>query len=132
MAIVSASIGILIVMALPAIVVAEEQEFDVSPPPALSSSQQITDGRAALPSLTWESSRTLFSDPPTLLTDKEGHSAIVPYVGLGLSGGMTTGDVNHQLLRNDLTGRAAPSLSFSDLSKGLMPNEVQIGIRLPF
>ncbi|WP_447978357.1 hypothetical protein [Candidatus Nitrospira bockiana] len=73
----------------------------------------------------------LFHDPPSLSKGyRFSELTVVPYIGLGLGGGFTP-EANHQIYRNSLFGSPAQS-SLKDLSQGLVPSEVQVGVRLPF
>lgn len=83
------------------------------------------------PSLIPDPMQNLFRDPPTVLGNTvEKDTRIFPYLGIGFGNGVT-GDVNQQILQQRYL-QGLSSSSFSGLHNGLIPNEVQLGIRLPF
>jgi hypothetical protein len=76
----------------------------------------------------------LFRQPPTFSSGVGSRpSLLVPYLGLGFSRGTTT-DLSGTMMRE-----SAQQMSLQDerllrdmVGKSVMPNEVQLGIRLPF
>ncbi|WP_447986118.1 hypothetical protein [Nitrospira sp. Nam74] len=70
-------------------------------------------------------------EPPAL--DYHGRRALVPFLGFGFSRGTTT-DVNGSMVRGlAQQGSLQDERILRDLmGKTVMPNEVQLGIRLPF
>jgi hypothetical protein len=79
-------------------------------------------------------SNNLFSEPPSLAGQYRVHGAkVMPYIGLGFTGGETT-DVNRTVTRESALRSALQQdrLMTDSLGKTLVPNEVQLGVRIPF
>ncbi|MBA2251645.1 MAG: hypothetical protein H0W13_02895, partial [Nitrospirales bacterium] len=76
----------------------------------------------------------LFSQPATLAGRYTMNgSTVIPYIGLGFGGGETT-DVNRTVARQSALQSAIQQdrLMNDVLGKTLVPNEFQLGIRIPF
>jgi hypothetical protein len=105
--------------------IAAESGFSLGPPPPLP------DRHSDSLSLSQGTDTPLMREPPALQY-KAGH-ALVPFLGFGFSRGATT-DVSGTMARG-----LAQQGSFQDerilrdvVGKTVTPNEVQLGIRLPF
>lgn len=99
--------------------------LSMDPPPPLPH-------RQTLPlSLSQGTDSALMREPPAL--DYHGRHAAVPFFGFGFSGGTTT-DVSGSMVRGlAQQGSLQDERMLRDLTgKTVMPNEVQLGIRLPF
>jgi hypothetical protein len=106
--------------------------------PALTSPAKETDLSSLLLSSTTTLSSSvtnnLFSEPATLAGRYTMNgSTLIPYIGLGFGGGETT-DVNRAVTRqSSLQSSIQQDRLMSDvLGKTLVPNEFQLGIRIPF
>jgi hypothetical protein len=74
--------------------------------------------------------RSLFPDLPVLMTRYgSGNPWFLPFLGVGFSRGETT-DVMRQMLHESFT-QATPSVQRL-LENNVVPNEFQVGIRIPF
>lgn len=101
-----------------------------APAPAANSSSSL------LPSTALSSGATnsVFSQPPTLAGRYTVNgSTVIPYIGLGFGGGETT-DVNRTAARQSMLQSSVQQdrLLNDVLGKSLVPNEFQVGIRIPF
>jgi hypothetical protein len=100
------------------------------PTPVTNSSSSL------LPSTALSSGATnnVFSQPPTLAGRYTMNgSTVIPYIGLGFGGGETT-DVNRTAARQSMLQSSVQQdrLLNDVLGKSLVPNEFQVGIRIPF
>jgi hypothetical protein len=100
------------------------------PTPVTNSSSSL------LPSTALSSGPTnnVFSQPPTLAGRYTMNgSTVIPYIGLGFGGGETT-DVNRTAARQSMLQSSVQQdrLLNDVLGKSLVPNEFQVGIRIPF
>jgi hypothetical protein len=101
-----------------------------APAPVINSSSSL------LPSTALSSGATnnVFSQPPTLAGRYTMNgSTVIPYIGLGFGGGETT-DANRTAARQSVLQSSAQQdrLLNDVLGKSLVPNEFQVGIRIPF
>ncbi|WP_447985610.1 hypothetical protein [Nitrospira sp. Nam74] len=104
--------------------------------PASTSSKGTDLSSLVLSSTTLSSSVTnnLFSQPATLAGRYTMNgSTVMPYIGLGFGGGETT-DVNRTVARQSgLQSSIQQDRLMNDvLGKTFVPNEFQLGIRIPF
>ena len=79
-------------------------------------------------------SNNVFSEPPTLAGRYIWNgSTVIPYIGLGFGGGETT-DMTRTITRQSaLQNSIQQDRLMSDvLGKTLVPNEFQLGVRIPF
>jgi len=76
---------------------------------------------------------TLLREPPAIAGQYQiGRQALVPFVGLGFSRGATT-DVSGTMMRSTAQqGSLQEDRLLRDVGQTMLPNEVQLGIRLPF
>ena len=88
------------------------------------SNTTLTDNLAVSPGL----QNSLLSQPP-LLTGRYtlNGQRVLPYIGAGFGGGEPT-DLNRTILRAGQDER----ILRDSLGKALMPNEFQLGVRIPF
>lgn len=88
----------------------------------------VREGLVLNPSI--QGPRSLFPDLPVLTTRYgSGSHAFLPFLGVGFGHGETA-DVTRQIF-NDSAVQGAPSVQRL-LGNNLMPNEFQVGIRIPF
>ncbi len=126
-----------VMLAVPGLTRAEEPRLVTPVLPALTSPAKGTDvSSLALSNATLSSSVTnnLFSQPATLAGRYTMNgSTVIPYIGLGFGGGETT-DVNRTVVRQSaLQSPIQQDRLMNDvLGKTLVPNEFQLGIRIPF
>jgi hypothetical protein len=126
-----------VVVAVPGLTHGEEPRLVTPVLPALTSSAKGTDLSSLALSSTMRSSsvtNNLFSEPATLTGRYTMNGSIViPYIGLGFGGGETT-DVNRTVVRQSaLQSSIQQDRLMNDvLGKTLVPNEFQLGIRIPF
>lgn len=126
----------LALLALPGLARGEEP-LPVTPIlPALTAPVPATKSSSVLPSTTLSSGATnsVFSQPPTLAGRYTVNgSTVIPYIGLGFGGGETT-DVNRTAARQSILQNSVQQdrLLNDVLGKSLVPNEFQVGIRIPF
>lgn len=106
-------------------------------PPALTAPPQETHlSSPILSSATFSSSvmNNVFSQPPALTGRYTVNgSTVMPYIGLGFGGGETN-DVNRTVTRQSaLQNSVQQDRLLNDvLGKSIIPNEFQVGIRIPF
>lgn len=101
-----------------------------APAPATTASSPLLPSSA----LSSGTTNSVFSQPPTLAGRYTVHgSTVIPYIGLGFHGGETT-DMNRTIARQNIVQSAVQQdRLFNDmLGKSLVPNEFQVGIRIPF
>lgn len=128
------SLLLAVVMAVPGLTRGEESRPVL---PAFTSSAKGTDfSLPAFSSPTLSSSVTnhLFSQPATLAGRYTMNgSTVIPYIGVGFGGGETT-DVNRTVARHSaLQGSIQQDPLMNDVfRKTFVPNEFQLGIRIPF
>jgi hypothetical protein len=128
---------VLAVLALPTLTRGEEPLLATPVPPALTAPAPVTSSSSPLLSSTALSSGAtnhVFSQPPTLAGRYTMNgSTVMPYIGLGFSGGETT-DVNRTAARQNILQNSVQQdrLLNDVLGKSLVPNEFQVGIRIPF
>lgn len=90
----------------------------------------------------WVSSASIPGDGKVLLrtlptVSKQisvGGTTLVPYIGAGFRGGYTT-EVDHSLnnaLSTPLSSSGSAEVGLKSLAGQMIPNEVQVGIRVPF
>lgn len=115
-----------------------EESLSVTPVlPAFTSPAKGTDfSLPALSSPTLSSSvaNHLFSQPATLAGRYTMNgSTVIPYIGVGFGGGETM-DVSRTVARHSVlqSSTQQDSLMNDVLRKTLVPNEFQLGIRIPF
>ena len=126
-----------VVVTVPGLTRGEEPPLVTPVLTALTSPAKGTDlASLVLSSTTLSSSVTnnLFSQPATLAGRYTMNgSTVIPYIGLGFGGGETT-DVNRTVTRqSSLQSSIQQDRLTSDvLGKTLVPNEFQLGIRIPF
>jgi hypothetical protein len=131
------SLLVAVVVAVPGLTCGEESPLVTPVLPASTSSAKGTDlSSLVLSSTTLSSSVTnnLFSQPATLAGRYTMNgSTVMPYIGLGFGGGETT-DVNRTVARQSgLQSSIQQDRLMNDvLGKTLVPNEFQLGIRIPF
>ena len=131
------SLLVTVVVAVPCLTRGEESRLVISVLPALTSPAKGTDlSSLVLSSTTLSSSVTndLFSQPATLAGRYTMNgSTVIPYIGLGFGGGETT-DVNRTVTRQSALQNSIQQdrLMNDVLGKTLVPNEFQLGIRIPF
>jgi hypothetical protein len=105
--------------------------------PVLTVPAPVTNSSLSLlPSTALSSGATnnVFSQPPTLAGRYTMNgSTVIPYIGLGFGGGETT-DVNRTAARQSMLQSSVQQdrLLNDVLGKSLVPNEFQVGIRIPF
>lgn len=127
----------LVVLELPNLTRGEEPLLVAPIPPLLASPAPATKScLPILPSSDLSSGATnnVFSQPPTLAGRYTVNgSTVMPYIGVGFSGGETT-DVNRTAARqSQLQSSVQQDRLLNDvLGKNLIPNEFQLGIRIPF
>jgi hypothetical protein len=100
------------------------------PAPVTNSSSSLLPSTA----LSSGATNTVFSQPPTLAGRYTMNgSTVIPYIGLGFGGGETT-DVNRTAARQSMLQSSVQQdrLLNDVLGKSLVPNEFQVGIRIPF
>lgn len=131
------SLLVAVVIAVPSLTRGEETRLVTPDLPVLTSVAKGTElSSLVLSSATLSSSVTnnLFSQPATLAGryTMKG-STVIPYIGLGFGGGETT-DVNRTVTRHSSLQSSIPQdrLMSDVLGKTFMPNEFQLGIRIPF
>jgi hypothetical protein len=131
------SLLLAVVMAVPDLTRGEESPPVTPVLPAFTSVAKGTDfSPLAFSSPTLSSSVTnhLFSQPATLAGRYTMNgSTVIPYIGVGFGGGETT-DVNRTVARHSALQSATQqdALVNDVLGKTLVPNEFQLGIRIPF
>jgi hypothetical protein len=115
-----------------------EESLPVTPVPSvLTVPAPVTNSSSSLlPSTALSSGATnnVFSQPPTLAGRYTMNgSTVIPYIGLGFGGGETT-DVNRTAARQSMLQSSVQQdrLLNDVLGKSLVPNEFQVGIRIPF
>jgi hypothetical protein len=115
-----------------------DESLPVTPiPPVLTVPAPVTNSSSSLlPSTALSSGATnnVFSQPPTLAGRYTMNgSTVIPYIGLGFGGGETT-DVNRTAARQSMLQSSVlqDRLLNDVLGKSLVPNEFQVGIRIPF
>jgi len=123
----------LILLAAPVAVQSQEVSLELAAPSpvirAERSDQGILDKTAVS-----SGSNTVFREPPSLSTryTLNGHT-VLPYVGIGYGAGEPI-DANRTMMRDN----AGQSSMQEDrilrdlLGKSVMPNEFQLGVRIPF
>ena len=127
----------LALLALPNPTRGEEPLLVTPVPPVLTApSPVINSSSSLLPSTALSSGATnnVFSQPPTLAGRYTMNgSTVIPYIGLGFGGGETT-DVNRTAARQSMLQSSVQQdrLLNDVLGKSLVPNEFQVGIRIPF
>ena len=133
----SIQLGLIAIMllAFPCLVRAEES-ITVVPPSSPTLTLRSSETPPLLGGTTLSSGVTnnLFSEPPSLAGQYRVHGAkVMPYIGLGFTGGETT-DVNRTVTRESALRSALQQdrLMTDSLGKTLVPNEVQLGVRIPF
>ena len=126
--------GLLVVLASPVAAQAEEGTFELAAPsPVLRSQQPRTEilDRASVSSA---GSSTVFREPPSLSTryTLSGHT-VLPYVGVGYGAGEPI-DANRSMMReHGGQGSLQEDRILRDLvGKSVMPNEFQLGVKIPF
>jgi hypothetical protein len=126
-----------VVMAVPGLTRGEESRPVPPVLPAFTSPAKGTDfSPPVLSSPTLSSSVTnhLFSQPATLAGPYTMNgSTVIPYIGVGFGGGETT-DVNRTVARQSALQSSTQQdpLMNDVLRKTFVPNEFQLGIRIPF
>lgn len=124
-------------LALPNLTRGEEPLPMTPVPPVLTAPAPVTNSSSPLlPSTALSSGATnnVFSQPPTLAGRYTMNgSTVIPYIGLGFGGGETT-DVNRTAARQSVLQSSVQQdrLLNDVLGKSLVPNEFQVGIRIPF
>ena len=127
----------LVLLALPSLAGGEEPLLVPPVLPALTALAPVTKSSSSLlPSTTLSSgaANNVFSQPPTLGGRYTVNgSTVIPYIGLGFGGGETT-DVNRTAARQSILQNSVQQdrLLNDVLGKSLVPNEFQVGIRIPF
>jgi hypothetical protein len=124
-------------LALPSLTLGEEPLLVTPVPPLLTSPAPATNSSSSFQSSTALSSGAtnhVFSQPPTLAGRYiVNGSTVIPYIGLGFGGGETT-DVSRTAARQSMLQSTVQQdrLLNDVLGKSLVPNEFQVGIRIPF
>ena len=127
----------LALLALPNLTHGEELLLMTPVSPVLTVPAPVTNSSLSLlPSTALSSGATnnVFSQPPTLAGRYTMNgSTVIPYIGLGFGGGETT-DVNRTAARQSMLQSSVQQdrLLNDVLGKSLVPNEFQVGIRIPF
>jgi hypothetical protein len=127
----------LALLALPNPTRGEEPLLVTPVPPVLTAPAPVINSSSSLlPSTALSSGATnnVFSQPPTLAGRYTMNgSTVIPYIGLGFGGGETT-DANRTAARQSVLQSSAQQdrLLNDVLGKSLVPNEFQVGIRIPF
>jgi hypothetical protein len=125
-----------LVLALPSLTLGEEP-LRMAPPTAVTPSVKGSEPSSPLLSGTTLSSgvtNNVFSHPPTLAGRYTVNgSTVIPYIGLGFGRGETT-DINRTAARESILQNSVQQdrLLNDVLGKSLVPNEFQLGIRIPF
>jgi hypothetical protein len=131
------SLLVTVVAAVPGLTRGEEPRLMTPVRPAFTSPAKGTDLPSPVLSTTTLSSsvtNNLFSQPATLAGRYTMSGAtVIPYIGLGFGGGETS-DVNRTVDRQSaLQSSIQQDRLMNDvLGKTLVPNEFQLGIRIPF
>lgn len=126
-----------VLSALPGLTPGEEPPVMTTVRPAWTPPLKGSDPSSRLLSSTTLSSsitNNVFSQPATLAGRYTMNgSTVIPYIGLGFGGGETT-DVNRTVARQSaLQSSLQQDRLMNDvLGKTLVPNEFQLGIRIPF
>ena len=127
----------LALLALPNPTRGDESLPMTSVPSVLTVPAPVTNSSSSLlpsPALSSGTTNNVFSQPPTLTGRYTMNgSTVIPYIGLGFGGGETT-DVNRTAARQSMLQSSVQQdrLLNDVLGKSLVPNEFQVGIRIPF
>jgi hypothetical protein len=124
---------LVLLLAAPVAGQAREGSFELAAPSPLIRSERSENGilnRAASSS----GSNRVFREPPSLSTryTLNGHT-VLPYVGIGYGAGEPI-DANRMMMR-DNAGQSSMQedrILRDVLGKNVMPNEFQLGVRIPF
>ena len=126
--------GLLIFLAISVAAQAEEGTFDLTAPSPVLRSQQSRTGILDQASVSSGGSSTVFREPPSLSTRYTlSGRTVLPYVGVGYGAGEPI-DANRSMMR-DHPGQSSlqeDRILRDVVGKSVMPNEFQLGVKIPF
>ena len=126
--------GLLVFLASPVAAQAEEGAFELTVPSPLLRSQQPRTEILDRASVSSGGSSTVFREPPSLSTRYTlSGRTVLPYVGVGYGAGEPI-DANRSMMRDHAgQGSMQEDRILRDLvGKSVMPNEFQLGVKIPF
>ena len=126
--------ALVILLAVPAVAQGQEGSFELAAPSPVIRSQPADRGMPGQSSVSSNGSSTVFREPPSLSTRYTLNGrTVLPYVGIGYGAGEPI-DSNRSMMRDNAGhGSLQEDRILRDLvGKSVMPNEFQLGVRIPF